>query len=92
MKSKLQNSQNCPSTPSFSFVYLTKNKKYNFDYFTDKMKVELKEKQADLTKRLIEISQQTWQYWYNQSKFNGIETLVFTDIRLTPINLLFFPY
>lgn len=87
MKSKLQNSQNCPSTPSFSFVYLTKNKKYNFDYFTDKMKVELKEKQADLTKRLIEISQQTWQYWYNQSKFNGIETLDFTAIRFTPNNL-----
>ena len=53
IKSGLQNSRNCPSTPSFSFIYLTKNSNYNFDYFTNTMKVEQREKQADLTKRLI---------------------------------------
>lgn len=66
--------QHCPEHPSFSFVYLTKNKNYNFEFFS-KQKRDRQEAQSKLTERIIQISQEPWDFWYAQSKDVGIESL-----------------
>ena len=83
----VQEQHRCPEDPSFSFIHLTKNKDYNFEYFSSKMRKNLEVKQADLTKKLIEISQQTWETWYNLRKEKGVETLNYNQIHFSPNNL-----
>lgn len=85
-QSTAKEQRHCPDFPSFSFIHLTKNKNYNFEYFS-KNKSELKEKQANLTKRLIEISQEPWDNWNHRRKDIGIETLSFDQINFKPNNL-----
>lgn len=78
--------QHCPEHPSFSFVYLTKNKNYNFEFFS-KQKRDRQEAQSKLTERIIQISQEPWDFWYAQSKDVGIETIPFDQINFSPNGL-----
>lgn len=66
-----------------SFKYLTSNSDHNFSYFK-KNKNECIKSKAALYDRIEEITKESWMYWYNQSKFTGIETLPVKSITFKP--------
>ncbi|MCC8112081.1 MAG: hypothetical protein LIO74_11010 [Ruminococcus sp.] len=77
----------CPKYSSFSFVYLIKNKNYNFDSFL-KSKEEKVNAQAELAKRLIQISQDPWEFWHNRRRESGgLELIPYDQIHFSPKGL-----
>lgn len=78
------NTSNCSVNPMFSFQYLTTNKKYNLEKLDKNQKATFL---ADLSARLIEISQKPWIYWNNLPKDKGMETIPFKDINFSPNGL-----
>lgn len=85
-RSIISEQPHCPKSPSFSFAYLTKNKRFNFESFSND-KSKRNAMQAELTKRLIEISQKPWFFWYDCGKNTGIETIPFYEINFSPNGL-----
>jgi len=70
-----------PNNPSFSFCYLTTNKKYNFESLD---KGKQKEWSAALVDRMIEISKEDWIYWFGLPKNKGIETIPYEKVNFSP--------
>ena len=86
---KTKRGGDCPKTPAFSFSYLTKNKKYNFDFFSDKSdKGTVLE---NLYYRLIEICNHNWLRLIQMPKEQGIETLSADQICFEPANKKLMP-
>lgn len=74
---------NCQQYPAFSFLYLTTNKRYTFDYF-GKSKQEKLRVRAELHDRLETISQKSWRDWISDAKGVGFETLNFDILHVAP--------
>jgi hypothetical protein len=81
-KAVAQRGGDCPQYPAFSFALLTTNSRYSLDYFNNdndrKTAIEL------IFKRLMEISKESWVYWYAQRKNTGIETMSAHLINFSP--------
>ena len=78
----------CPQNVSFSMEHLTKNKQYNFDFFSDDTHRKINAKAA-VYDRLEELSKNTWLYWNGLSKNQGCETLKCDRIRFSPSGYIF---
>lgn len=65
--------------PVFCFKYITENKNFNFDYFSDS---KSREKVCKLLcDKLISISNYTWLEFYNLGKKSGLETIPYRDFK-----------
>lgn len=71
----------CPDNPSFSFEFLTNNKNYNFNKLDGHNSLEWR---AALLTRIIELTQNSWQYWQGLGKKQGLETIPFRQINFNP--------
>lgn len=69
----------CEQYPAFSFRYLTRNKKYNYEYFSEGKD---KEKMlSHLSKKIIELTQNPYTYWNNLTKQTGVEMLYYWQME-----------
>lgn len=65
----------CEQYPAFSFRFLTKNKKFNYEYFSEGKD---KEKMlSHLSQKIIELTQNPYTHWNNLAKQTGIEMLYY---------------
>lgn len=78
---------NCDQYPAFSFRYLTTNKTHNFDYFSTSQAHEKSNALSELSKRILEITSQTWLYWGALGKKNGHETMQYSSLNFTGYGL-----
>lgn len=76
----------CPHLPAFSFLYLTTNKKNNFDYFKDKHEKAFA--LESMFKRLQEIGQKEHYYWLGLGKDQGgCEKIPYFRLHFSPANV-----
>ncbi len=54
---------------------LSTNKKYNFEYHKDQK--ELSEMMLSLSERIVELTTQSYSYWFGLNKYKGCEILDF---------------
>lgn len=73
----------CPDKPSFSFEFLTTNKKYNFEKLDKRNGLEWR---STLLSRIIELTQNSWQHWQGLGKEQELETIPFQQIHFNPNN------
>ena len=78
---------NCDQYPAFSFRYLTSNSTYNFDYFSTSQTVEKEKALAELSKRVSEITCNTWLYWGSRGKKIGHESMQYSNLNFTSSSL-----
>lgn len=69
----------CDQYPAISFRYLTTNNKYNFEYFKDDKEQE--NMLVSLSKRVADITAQTYEYWLGMRKYHGCELLDFWQFK-----------
>lgn len=71
-----------PQYPAFSFVFLTTNNSYTFDYFNkdNDKRIAIE----NVYKRLVEIGKDTWLDWYTKGKQQGLETIPAHQIKISP--------
>ena len=74
----------CKQWPTFSLLYMTTNNNYNFNYFKASQQSERINVTANVFKKLFDISCQDWKYWYGLDKYNGIETIPFNRVFVSP--------
>lgn len=78
---KPNESQGCSSDqhPWFSFRYMTRNKHFSLEFFTDSHAKEIT--LSCLLARLEELSKQPWVYWMQQPKNTGLETMKYEELN-----------
>lgn len=77
----------CEQYPAFSFRYLTKKKKFNFDFFRGRQE-EGNKMFRSLSNKMKELSEKSYTYWNGIGKEQGgIETISFWQCKLKPYDL-----
>lgn len=77
-------------SPNISFKYLTKNKNYNFEYYS-KEKQQCKNAKIAVLDRIQEITCDEWINLLNKPKETGVETLNNSILNFNPNGYDFFP-
>lgn len=93
IKKKIENKKiNIPSSntpkeyPIFCFKYLTTNKRYNFEHFSN-VQEQLKNKSLILDE-IIRLQQKTWMEWGLESKKTGFESIYINQLNFKPKELI----
>lgn len=73
----------CEQYPAFSFRYLTTNSTYNLNYFKSTQESEKNKMLAELSKRITEITSDTWLKWGSKGKKIGYETLIYSNLAFS---------
>ena len=71
----------CEHFPTFSFRYMTKNKRYNFNFFPMSQSSDKIKTQSNVYSRLEEISKESWLKLSQYNKYLGFETRDYSYIR-----------
>lgn len=71
--------------PIFCFKYLTTNKRYNFEHFSN-VQEQLKNKSIILDET-IRLQQKTWMEWGLENKKTGFESIYVNQLNFKPKNL-----
>lgn len=67
----------CSGNPSFSFEYITANKRYNLTALDNATRVALLE-------RLVELSKSSWLHWHSERREIGIEYIPYAQLVFSP--------
>lgn len=93
IKKKIENKKiNIPSSntpkeyPIFCFKYLTTNKRYNFEHFSN-VQEQLKNKSLILDE-IIRLQQKTWMEWGLEGKKTGFESIYINQLNFKPKELI----